>query len=904
MYRPHLFRLVTGISTTLFSLLCFLCVGQTPAMATWEKNLRAAKDNVDKAHWAIALAEAFYGHDLSRGLTYAEQALALARDGGDDHTVAQALTAIGTYHSYKGNPAVAAEHYREAIAIATGQTWGDYPAQTYLRYSALHRVMANFDSSRWFIEKAEQALSGRKAGSANAFLWENKGLLANAVAHNDEALMFLRRAATANQQLGDSLRLADCWRAMGSVFKDMTANDSSFFYYDQAQAIAERLHEPVILLLLNLNRGETNFSAGRFDQAIGNYQAALNLLKDHSYKLYYGIALFKIGEVHENEGAYHIAYNYFYDALDVYESINARQEIERTYTQIGWCYVYEENYPQAMANAQNSLAIARAIGDSASIGQNENLVGYISYKNKKYDAAVISFERAISIRKKIKDWYGYSFSLYNLALTNLELRQFEKAHELFLQSIAVDERVGKKIGILFTSNTLGLQYAKEGDFAKAAHYLARANTLAKEIPVTAQLLTNYEHYIFLYEAQKNDRQVIAYYKLYTALKDSLSDEVNSSRVAKADALFQVQKKVNEVQLINKENEIQQERIFLQQREITVQRRIILVTAISLVVLAAFSIMIFRLFKFNKRSKEQLRRQNTSILEQQEEIQAQSEELQESNDKLYALNATLSEKNEEIEMQSEKLKVANDALENVNDSLEKRVEERTRELNKAYEELETFFYHTSHDFRRPLTTYLGLAEVAKATVADQHAIALFEKVRQTTVGLDNMLRKLQSISNVEYYKAFRDVAVKDVLDTVVDKFAGEIQSRKIAVSVHCSVETLLTNPFLLTVVIENLVENAVQFSSPQDPCIRIEVRAEEQHVVIDVTDNGEGIDDTLKSKIFDMYYRGSVSSKGNGLGLYIARRAIEKIGGTLSFCSVRYAGSTFTASLPLKPAHIS
>ena len=81
---------------------------------------------------------------------------------------------------------------------------------------------------------------------------------------------------------------------------------------------------------------------------------------------------------------------------------------------------------------------------------------------------------------------------------------------------------------------------------------------------------------------------------------------------------------------------------------------------------------------------------------------------------------------------------------INDELEQKVEARSVELKNAHKELDIFFYRSSHDFRRPLTTFIGLAEVAKIAVKDETALNLFEKVRENSLALDKMLRKLQSM----------------------------------------------------------------------------------------------------------------------------------------------------------------
>ncbi len=880
----------------LWSIACLLLVlpahSQSPAITTLTQKLDKAGPR-DKANIALQLASLLYSHDLDKGAAYARQSLELFEAQQDSEGIARSLLSLGTYNKHLGNIAAAQQHYTKALSYSPAAAT---QAAIFLQRSDLYRVQARFDSCSYFIREAEARIGTDRTSTLYAALLEQQALLANAFARNEQAIKLLHQASSLSKSLQDSARLAESYRITGAVFKDMAAYDSSRHYYTLAENLAQRAHEPVTLMLINLNRGETDFSVGSFEDAIKHYSAALTLLKQHRYQLYYAIALFKVGEVYENEGAYHTAYEYFYNAIHEYEKIGARQEIQRTYTQIGWCYVYQDNYQQALENARRSLSIARQIGDSASIGQNQNLVGYIHYKSGQYQQALQAFEQALAIRKKIQDWYGYSFSLYNSALTYLELDDLPRAHALFEQSLEVDNRTGKKMGILFTSNALGQQYVRERNFQKAAYYLQQANTMARQIPVPAQLLINYQHYISLYEELHQDKQVITYYKRFTTLKDSLSNNANSGRIAKADALFQLQKKANEIVLINQQNELHREQIKIQEREIAFQRYVITVIVIGICLLLMVTVLIFLLLRSNQRAKELLRKKNAAILEQQEEIQAQSEELQESNTKLYELNHTLNEKNEEIEVQSEKLQTAFEDLEKVNNSLEERVTERTQALNKAYEELETFFYHTSHDFRRPLTTYLGLVEVAKVTLTDENAIGLFEKVRETTLGLDAMLAKLQSVGQTHTSDTKHSINLRALLQQSVDKFAAEIQRRKIHIEFHCGAEHVQFNAWLLTVAIDNLIENAIRFCTFQSPCIKLITAVTENGVQISVEDNGQGIPEQFQPRIFEMYYRANASSNGNGLGLYITRRALEKGGATITFTSKYSQGSIFTISL--------
>jgi signal transduction histidine kinase len=228
-----------------------------------------------------------------------------------------------------------------------------------------------------------------------------------------------------------------------------------------------------------------------------------------------------------------------------------------------------------------------------------------------------------------------------------------------------------------------------------------------------------------------------------------------------------------------------------------------------------------------------------------------------------------------------------------------VEARTLELKQAYKELDTFFYRSSHDFRRPITTFLGLAEVAKITVKDSAPLELFDKVRETAESLDRMLRKLQSISDVGAQQmVYKEVFLKELVEEILDGFSDHIHQKKIAVRLSINEShTLVSYPAMIKIIIENLIENAIHFCGTDNPYVHVKAMVHEDAATIDVEDNGQGIMEEYKSRIFEMYFRANEHSKGNGLGLYIAKKAAEKLSGQIHFTSKPFEGSLFTVSLP-------
>jgi signal transduction histidine kinase len=330
------------------------------------------------------------------------------------------------------------------------------------------------------------------------------------------------------------------------------------------------------------------------------------------------------------------------------------------------------------------------------------------------------------------------------------------------------------------------------------------------------------------------------------------------------ALYQMEQKDQQIELLNQNKVIQMDQIKLQRAQIGQQRTIIIGGLVGLILVCIFA---YKTYHYTSR----MRRANFEIFEQKEEIQAQSEELIEANQTIASINRDLEEK----------------------------IGARTQDLRQAYKELDTFFYRSSHDFRRPLTTFLGLAEVAKITVKDPNALELFAKVKETATNLDKMLIKLQSISDVGTQQlVYKEVFLKEIVDSVLDGFKQDMEHANMKVTTSIDLSTsFYSYPAMIRIIIENLVENSIAFATMLNPAIEIAAYTMSDNVVIKVKDNGQGIDPTLQEKVFEMYFRGNERSKGNGLGLYIVKKAVEKLNGDVELISSVGAGATFKVVLP-------
>ena len=112
--------------------------------------------------------------------------------------------------------------------------------------------------------------------------------------------------------------------------------------------------------------------------------------------------------------------------------------------------------------------------------------------------------------------------------------------------------------------------------------------------------------------------------------------------------------------------------------------------------------------------------------------------------------------------------------------------------------------------------------------------------------------------------------------------------------------LRSNSYLIKTILQNLIENSVKYQdySHTNAKLYIDVQRTEKNATITVADNGVGIAEEFHDRIFDMYFRGSEVPEGSGLGLYLVKKAVDKLNGKLHLRSNPGEGTTFTIQLAM------
>jgi signal transduction histidine kinase len=213
--------------------------------------------------------------------------------------------------------------------------------------------------------------------------------------------------------------------------------------------------------------------------------------------------------------------------------------------------------------------------------------------------------------------------------------------------------------------------------------------------------------------------------------------------------------------------------------------------------------------------------------------------------------------------------------------------RTNEV--VTKELDSFLYRASHDMRRPLTSLLGLHEVAKLSVKDPDSMSLFDMVNTSAKSMDRMVYKYIMLHQVyDCSNQTTEVPVGALVKQIKAEYEEVLQQYpKLHWVSDVGNAKVRTVPILLEVILRSLIENSIFFSHRDraDSYLKISFARTGKTVAIKVSDNGIGIPREFFGRIFEMYFRGSeAATHGNGLGLYVVRKAVDKLGAKINVFS--------------------
>lgn len=246
--------------------------------------------------------------------------------------------------------------------------------------------------------------------------------------------------------------------------------------------------------------------------------------------------------------------------------------------------------------------------------------------------------------------------------------------------------------------------------------------------------------------------------------------------------------------------------------------------------------------------------------------------------------------------------AEEAIRRINSGLEQRVAERTAELTRSNDALRQFAWAASHDLQEPIRVVVSFAEMLAEGLQeklDAQQSRLLSRVQENGRRANALLGALRQYLHISDL-ADENKAERTDCNCVVRAIVEDLQDviAQAAASITCDPLPNIAIPnVLLTQVLRNLISNALKYHGAQVPQIHISAKKAEKEWIFSVQDNGIGINKNYTAYIFGMFKRLHPNAcSGAGMGLAIAKAAVERFGGRIWVESQPGEGSTFKFSV--------
>ena len=647
----------------------------------------------------------------------------------------------------------------------------------------------------------------------------------------DSALNFGQRAIKLATELSDSTQLATAYKNMGNLYYIKNQLDKSEEYFLTAMEIFERQKDTLGLAKIYNNLGVVN-------RVKGNYQKTLE---------------------------------YYQQSLEKRKMLGDEAGMGKTYNNIGNLHFVLENPDLALEYYRKSLVTRKKFNDIHGIGGCYNNMGLIHLDKEQYDSAIHLLNKALNIYEEYQDRQGMANCYSSIGIAYMNQSKYGKASTFYNKALNIYEDLGSKHNIARTQIEIAEALNKQKEYAMAIILARRGLDLAKKAKIVAQEKNAYKQLALAMEGQNKHKIALEYYKKFIETKDSLFDIEKMKELERIEKKYEVENQRLQIENLENDNKIKQ----IQIKQIRSQQ---VFTIIAFVIALGFIIFLLM-------TRKKLKLKNQTIYEQNQEITAQKNEIEQHRK-----------------------------------HLEDEVQERTKDLLEAKEKAEesdrlksAFLANMSHEIRTPMNAIVGFTELlnyTSPTASEQESYRkLIEQNSQILLHLIDDIIDIAKIEAGELKVNVKETKVKEVIDNAARVFNNRkdhINKEHLEICINNQNDipdpVIKSDPIRLQQIISNLMDNALKFTEKGTIEIGYYLSKTGKNLVIYVKDTGVGMTNEQKQKIFKRFGKIEENTKklyrGAGLGLAISKNLVEMLDGEIWVESQINKGSTFSFSLPM------
>jgi serine phosphatase RsbU (regulator of sigma subunit)/uncharacterized protein HemY len=379
------------------------------------------------------------------------------------------------------------------------------------------------------------------------------------IAKPTKAIYYAKEALLLARKFKDEAQRGNALHAMGTAYIFFHDYAESETYLDSALTIRQKLNDTLGIAKTLNNLGLSHFNHGEYRRAVEYYTESIKYRQMTKDKKGLVNTLMSLGHSHRSLGEFQIAYGYFMDGLKVAEGEQDEDLTATAYINIAILFSDQKKYDEALDFQLKSLEIKQRTGSKKSIASAMSNVGTIYMNMKKYSEALHYLLQSMKIREDINDKKGIATTANNIAELFLETNDLKKAEEYCQRSLKIRTDVNDRAGIASSLINLAKIYEALGRIQDAINTLEKSREILELLESKTILVSNYKSLARLYAQQQNFHRAFLYQEKYSDLNDTLFQENTFRQMAELQTKYDTDKQKQEIELLNKENELQDQR---------------------------------------------------------------------------------------------------------------------------------------------------------------------------------------------------------------------------------------------------------------------------------------------------------------------------------------------------------
>jgi signal transduction histidine kinase len=644
-----------------------------------------------------------------------------------------------------------------------------------------------------------------------------------------------------SKKIGYSFGIASAYKHLAIGEYVLGNRNEALLYSQNAVAMFRESNDEGGLAAIFNNMAIIFHNEGKHEMAKAYYDSSLVLRIKTNHLVGMADSYNNLGNLCTDQDRYSEALDYLFKALRLREKIGDNGSIGNSYSNIASVYYYLRKMDAAFENAQKAYRYQEKAGNQTGMMQSLSIMGNVCNENKRFEKALVYYKKGLELSKKAKNADGLSLSYKNMGDVYYSFEDYNQSESYFRISKEIDLRLGDIHGLSNCELGIGRALLKKGEVERSISYLQNAFEMANSIGNKTSASESAFFLALAFEKNKNYVKSLEYTKKLISLKDSLYNIESVRNSNEQEYRYVLEKKQNEISILEKDKSIQEGKIKLQ---------VLYTTALFVLV---GLLLLFIYFINYKRVKEKEMKELITL--QKDEIEAQAIHLNELN--LF--------KTKTFSILSHDLRGPISSFITIFDLLD------NNDLN-------------DEEFKM-------LIEKLRI------------QLKSINILLDNTLNWSKTQMRGELSPQKEQVKVIEFVTRNFDLFKDNAEKKQLLLENEIGEEMLVcVDPNHLDIILRNIIFNAIKFAKVGGKVLVKALKVDANHIEIRVIDNGIGMTPEFVKDLFSFKSKsgdyGTGGEPGAGIGLILTKDFIERNLGGIRVESKEKEGSTFIITFPL------